>query len=150
MFQTKAGWNGLLAGVAVIAAAIAYGWIGLLASVALVVFWGVLRFNRASRLMRDIAHRPRGKVSSVVKMQAQLNQGMSMDDVLRITHSLGEPASDHGDWRWSDEAGNEIVVVVRRDVVVRWHATYAIDNQLSQLHGLDDIDPFPTMRSAQR
>ncbi len=139
MFQNNPGRNGILAGLAVILASWAYGWIGLVVSVALVVFWGVLQFNKASRLMRDVAHRPRGKVASVVKMQAQLAHGMSMDQVIRITQSLGEPVNDRGDWRWVDDAGNEIMVIVRRDVVVRWFATYAIDNVLSQMHGIEDL-----------
>ena len=150
MFQTNPGRNGILAGLAVIAATWAYGWPGLVVSVSLLVFWGVLQFNRASSLMRDIAHRPRGKVASVVKMQAQLAHGMSMAQLLRITHSLGEPVNDRGDWRWEDEAGNEIVVIVRRDVVGRWYATYAIDNMLSQMHGLDDLLDEDGLRSARR
>jgi hypothetical protein len=140
IFQSSPAQNGFFAGAAIIIGLWMYGWRGLVIAATLIAFWGILQFNRATRLLRDIAERPKGQVESVVKMQARLAHGMSLDQVLVVTKCLGEALNERGDWRWEDNAGNEIVVSLRRGVVVRWQATYAIDNILSQQFMTDDDD----------
>ncbi len=112
--------NALLAGAAVIVGLWFYGWQGLVLALTLIVFWAVLQFNRATRVLRNAGQRPKGLVDSVVMTQARLEPGLSRLEVLQITGSLGEAFNNHDEWRWRDAGGNELVLTFRRDVLVRW------------------------------
>lgn len=117
--------NGLLAGSAVMVATWQYGWKGLALGVTMVAFWGVLQFNRATRVLQQVAQRPKGQVDSVLMAQARLAPGMDMAEVLAVTGSLGERFNARDEWRWQDAGGDVLVVVFRRDVVVRWEVARA-------------------------
>ncbi|MFM2056611.1 MAG: hypothetical protein RLY71_996 [Pseudomonadota bacterium] len=117
----------LLAGSALIVAWWTYGWRGLLFGLTLLVFWLLLQFSRAARLLRAAGERPLGQVDSVAMVQAQLEHGLHMDELLRITGSLGRKVGPLDDWQWSDGYGNDLVVSLRRGVVVRWAIARAAD-----------------------
>ena len=110
----------LLAGSFIILGIWQYGWRGLLLAVTVIVFWLVLQFNRTTRVLQNAAGRPVGKVGSAVMLQSRLSPGMSMEEVLKLTGSLGLQEGNQDDWRWEDEAGNVVVVHLRRGHVVRW------------------------------
>lgn len=112
--------HALLAGAAIIVGWWNYGWRGLVLGLTLVVFWLVLQFNRSVRVMRQAAARPVGQVESVAMLQAQLEHGLQMAEVLRLTGSLGIRQGQRDDWLWRDGYGHELVVSLRRGVVVRW------------------------------
>ena len=115
----------LLAGSAVIVGWWQYGWHGLVLGLTLIVFWLVLQFNHASRVLRHAGQRPIGHIDSVVQVQARLAHGLHMTDVLMLTGSLGRQIGTREDWQWSDPAGNDLVVSLRRGVVVRWAVAHA-------------------------
>ncbi|MEY2687130.1 MAG: hypothetical protein RL375_1328 [Pseudomonadota bacterium] len=110
----------LLVGAAIVAGWWAYGWQGLVLAITLIVFWMLLQFRRATRALANAAHRPVGLVDSVVMTQARLDTGMQMADVLHITGSLGVQQGNRDEWLWHDEAGNELLVTLRRGIVIRW------------------------------
>jgi hypothetical protein len=110
----------LLAGAALIVAWWNYGWRGLLLGLTLLVFWLLLQFSRAARLLRAAGERPLGQVDSVAMVQARLEHGLQMAELIRITGSLGRKVGPLDDWQWSDGYGNDLVVSLRRGVVVRW------------------------------
>ncbi|PXW96653.1 hypothetical protein C7444_106174 [Sphaerotilus hippei] len=112
--------NAALAGSAIIIATWSYGWRGLVFALTLIVFWTVLQLRRATRLMQQMANRPKGRTDSIDRVLAGLKPGMSMDELLPLTASLGDRVDERGDWRWQDNDGRVIVVTMRRDVVVRW------------------------------
>jgi hypothetical protein len=112
--------NGLLAGAAVIVGWWSYGWQGLVLALTVIVFWTILQFNRATRVMRNAAQRPIGTIDSVAMVQARLDTGLTLLEVLPITGSLGVKLNDRDEWQWTDVAGNDIVLVFRRGVLVRW------------------------------
>src|SRR5574343_393158 len=110
----------LLAGSFIILGIWQYGWRGLLMALTVVVFWLLLQFNRTTRVLQNAAGNPVGKVRSAVMLQSRLSPGMSMEEVLKLTGSLGQQEGTQDDWRWEDEAGNVVVVHLRRGHVVRW------------------------------
>ena len=68
------GWA--LAVAAIAAGYVGYGWPGVLMALSVVVFWLLLQFNRALRLMRAAASRPMGHVTSALMLQTKLQPGM--------------------------------------------------------------------------
>ncbi len=117
--------NGLLAGSALIVGTWMYGWRGLVLGVTVVVFWAVLQFKRATRVMQNVAQRPKGLVDSVVMTQSRLSPGMDLSEVLIVTGSLGVRVNGRDEWSWHDAGGDQLVVVMRRGVVVRWEVARA-------------------------
>ena len=92
-----------------------YGWAGVFLAFTMVVFWLLLQFSRALRVMRAAASRPVGLVDSVVMLQPRLHPGLKMIEVLRETKSLGRrlphasPGADES-WEWQDSGGDAVVV----------------------------------------
>lgn len=119
--------NGLLVGSAVVVGWWTYGWPGLALALTLIAFWLILQFNRATRVMQNAAQRPVGQIDSVVMTQSRLEPGMTMLEVLPITGSLGIKRNHRDEWQWSDAAGNDLVLIFRRDVLVRWEVARAPD-----------------------
>lgn len=116
--------NTVLALSALLAGWWAWRWAGLVLAITVMAFWSILQFNRATRQLRNVADRPKGMVDSVVTLQSKLGHGMTMQEVLAISNSLGQRVSERGnDWLWRDSYGNQIVVTFRRGYVERWNAT---------------------------
>ena len=101
------GWS--LATILVGVAWCSYGWRGGLLGVSVVVFWLLLQFSRAMRAMRQAGQAPVGHVDSAVMLNAKLQPGMTMLQVIGLTRSLGRKL-DGGDdhWSWSDEGGSTV------------------------------------------
>ena len=131
--------NGLLVGSAVVVGWWTYGWPGLALALTLIVFWLILQFNRATRVMRNAGQRPVGQIDSVVMTQSRLEPGMTMLEVLPITGSLGIKRNQRDEWQWSDAAGNDLVLIFRRDVLVRWEVARVPDETTEP----DDAAPDP-------
>ena len=86
----------------------------------MIVFWLLMQFTRALRVLRHAAQRPVGHVHSAVMQQSRLAHGMNMQELIALTGSLGSKLGDLDDWQWSDPGGNTVVVHLRRGKVVRW------------------------------
>ena len=101
------GW--VLAALFVALAWHSYGWPGVLLALSAVVFWLLLQFSRARRAMRQAGQAPVGHVDSAVMLNAKLQPGMTMLQVIGLTRSLGRKL-DGGDdhWSWSDEGGSTV------------------------------------------
>lgn len=105
--NAKIGW--LLALAVVAMATQLYGVQGLLAAASLVVFWLLLQWTRAMRVMRRVAKRPVGHVPSAVMLNAKLKRGMPLLDVIARATSLGSKLDDSGDaWEWRDAGGSAV------------------------------------------
>lgn len=103
----RIGW--VLAALALGVGYLAYGWQGLVLGITLIVFWLLLQFSRAMRVMRQAGSAPVGEVKSAVMFNAKLRQGMTLMEVIGLTKSLGrkeEPASgaagDEERYAWAD------------------------------------------------
>ena len=124
-----------LAVAAVVVGYVGYGWPGLVLAITVVVFWLLLQFSRALRVMRAAAGRPVGQVPNAVMLQAQLHVGMTLAQVMKLTGSFGQaraatlgsaeakgakPAGVHEVFAWRDGAGDEVVVELRGGKLSAW------------------------------
>ena len=117
--SAKLGW--FLAIVGVVLATYQYGLQGFVAAVTLVVFWLLLQFNRALRVMRRAGQQPVGLVPSTVMLHAALKVGMPMLDVVAKARSLGVKAGAGDDvWRWHDEGGSTLTLYFDDGRLQRW------------------------------
>jgi len=103
------GW--VLAVAAVAVGYAGYGWRGVLLAVTVIVFWLLLQFSRALRVMRLAAQAPVGQVPSAVMLHAKLQPGMPLMAVIKLTRSLGRKVRDEPEtFAWRDESGAEVEV----------------------------------------
>lgn len=115
----RLGW--LLAAVFAFAAWQAYGLHGLAFAASAIVFWLLLTFNRAIRVMRNAGQAPVGEIENAVMFHAGLARGMTMLQVLAKTKSLGRKvAGSDDDWRWGDAAGAGVVLHFEQARLVSW------------------------------
>jgi len=116
------GWG--LAVAAVAAGYVGYGWPGVVLAITVIVFWLLLQFSRALRVMRAAAGRPVGHVASAVMLQSRLHDGMLLAQVMKLTGSFGVRRSEVGGepevFAWADSSGDEVVVELRGGKVRGW------------------------------
>ncbi len=114
------GWG--LAAVFVFAAWRAYDLAGLALAASAIVFWLLLQFNRAVRVMKNAAGSPIGHVSSAVMFNATLRKGMTMLQIVSKTKSLGRKvvADSDDDWAWSDDGGNAVQIRFEGGRLAHW------------------------------
>jgi len=116
------GW--VLAALAIGLAWQKYGWQGAAFAVTLVVFWLLLQFNRAVRVMKNAAQSPVGHVDSAVMFNSKLKRGMTMMQMVSLTRSLGRKLSDSPEnWTWSDTSGAGVTAVMRAGKLETWTLT---------------------------
>jgi hypothetical protein len=102
----------------------AYGWRGVVLAVSVVVFWLLLQFSRALRVMRLAAQAPVGQVPSAVMLHAKLQVGMQLTDVIKITCSLGRKLRDDPEtFSWRDESGAEVEIELAYGQCRVWRLT---------------------------
>jgi hypothetical protein len=121
--DARLGWA--LAVAAVALGYVQYGWKGVLLALSAVVFWLLMQFTRALRAMRTAGGAPVGHVASAVMLQARLKKGMRLMDVILLTRSLGQKLADEApgqpeSFRWTDEAGAAVTVMLQRGRVTDW------------------------------
>lgn len=134
--NAMASWG--LALLALVAGWIGWGWRGLVLALTVIVFWMLLQFNRALRAMQAAAHQPKGHVDSAVMLNARLQRGMRLAQVMQLTRSFGLPASgadaqaaadpspappaapDEEVFVWCDPGGDQVRVRLRAGKVTDW------------------------------
>ena len=120
-------WIGWARAVLAVAAGYAgWGWRGLMLALTVIVFWLLLQFSRAMRVLRAAGSRPVGSVASAVMLHSRLGVGLQMMQVVKLAGSLGEradaatAAADTEAWRWRDAGGDAVRVTLRGGRVVSW------------------------------
>ena len=117
--NARLGW--LLAAAFAFAAWRAYDLAGLAFAASAIVFWLLLTFNRAVRVMRNAGAAPVGRIENAVMFHAGLARGMTMLQVLATTKSLGRKVEgSDDDWRWSDDGGASVVLHFERGRLATW------------------------------
>ncbi len=121
--DARLGWA--LAVAAVALGYVQWGWKGVVLAVSAVVFWLLMQFTRALRAMRTAGGAPVGQVASAVMLQARLKKRMRLMDVILLTHSLGEKLADEAasqpeTFRWTDNSGAAVAVMLRKGCVTDW------------------------------
>jgi len=113
------GWA--LAAIFAFASWRAYGIAGLAFAASVTVFWLLLQFNRAIRVMKNAADMPVGHVDSAVMFHAKLKTGMTMMQVVTSTKSLGRKlGAGEDDWAWADDGGRSVSLHFDRGRLARW------------------------------
>ena len=106
------GWA--LAAAALAVGYLSYGWPGVVLAISVLVFWLLLQFSRSLRVLRRAAQRPIGSIDNAVMLQAKLQLGMQLLQVLPLTRSLGEKVADEPEtWLWRDAGGDAVRVEMR-------------------------------------
>jgi hypothetical protein len=119
------GWS--LAAAALAFGWMKFGWQGVVLALTVVVFWLLLQFSRALRVMKQAAAAPIGQVTSAVMLNTKLRSGMTMMQVLPLTRSLGQridaQAAGHQteSWRWADQGGSYVTLTLVRGKLDHWH-----------------------------
>lgn len=120
------GWS--LAGLAFVAGYVAWGWRGLVLALTVTVFWLLLQFSRSLRVLRTAGANPVGRVASAVMLHSRLEPGMTLLQVVTLTHSLGRRVTEDPEvWGWADDGGASLELQFERGRLKRW-----------QLHRTDD------------
>ncbi|MCE9659955.1 MAG: hypothetical protein K8R60_15450 [Burkholderiales bacterium] len=113
------GWA--LAALLAVASFEAYGWPGLAMAASAIVFWLLLQFNRAVRVMKNAADSPLGEIESAVMFHAKLQTGLTMLQIVTRTKSLGRKVEgSDDDWVWSDPGGSSVRLHFERGRLKRW------------------------------
>lgn len=113
------GWA--LAVAAVAAGYVGYGWKGVVLALTVIVFWLLLQFSRALRVLRNASNAPVGSVKSAVMFNARISQGQRLPELLKLTGSLGRKVSDAPEtWAWADAGGDAVHVTLVDGRVSAW------------------------------
>ena len=116
------GW--MLALAAPVAGYIGYGWRGVALALTVTVFWLLLQFSRAVRVLRVAGGNPVGQVPNAVMLHARMATGMRLPDILKITKSLGRRIGVEGGaverYAWADAGADEVQVELRDGRVTAW------------------------------
>jgi hypothetical protein len=98
-----------------------YGWHGVAVAATVVVFWLLLQFNRAIRVMKNAGSAPVGHVASAVMLNAKLRAGMQMLQVVTLTRSLGRRVCEAPEvWAWADAGASEVLVTFLNGRCTSW------------------------------
>jgi hypothetical protein len=102
-------WGWALALVAIVLGWFQWGWQGVILAISVVVFWLLLQFSRAMRVMRQAAGAPIGHVDSAVMLNAKLRAGMRLMEIIPLTRSLGQAVEGEPGvpetFTWTDTSG---------------------------------------------
>ncbi|MCW5661215.1 MAG: hypothetical protein KIT60_26230 [Burkholderiaceae bacterium] len=120
------GWA--LAALAVAIGYAQWGWQGVVLAVTMIVFWLLLQFSRALRVLRRAGAAPVGQVPNAVMLHAKLQRGQRLPQVLAVTKSLGTKVSDDPEtFEWRDAGGDAVRIELRDGKVDRWTLLRAAD-----------------------
>ncbi len=117
------GWA--LALAAVVAGWLSYGWPGVVLAITVTVFWLLLQFSRALRVLRIAGSNPVGHVANAVMLHSKLKPGMKLPEVLVLTRSLGRKieGDDRGareSWAWTDTGGDTVQLAFVNGRLAQW------------------------------
>lgn len=120
-----AGW--LLALAAVVAGYVGWGWKGVVLAITVIVFWLLLQFSRALRVLRIAGQNPVGRVANAVMFASRLQAGMKLPQVLLHSRSLGRQIAEQPEtWAWEDDAGDRVVLEFERARLARHRLERAV------------------------
>lgn len=113
------GWA--LAALALAVGWVMYRWPGVVMALSIVVFWLLLQFGRAMRVMANAGRSPVGTIPNAVMVHARLREGQTMLELLQITRALGQAVPDAPDtWRWTDAGGDTVTVTLPAGRLKTW------------------------------
>ena len=93
---------------------------GLFLTLTATVFWLLLQFSSAARVMKKAGRSPVGSVASAVMLNVKLRAGQTLLQTIRQTGSLGEPLPGDDRWGWTDTGGARVELDFVRGKLARW------------------------------
>jgi Co/Zn/Cd efflux system component len=119
MMNAAIGW--ILAALAIALGYWQWGWPGAVLGITLVVFWLLLQFSRALRVLRRASQAPMGHIDNAVTLYAKLHAGQRLPQILKLTRSLGIKLSDNPEtFEWRDTAGDAVWLEFAAGQLARW------------------------------
>jgi hypothetical protein len=113
------GWA--LAALAVAIGYTQWGWQGVVLAVTMIVFWLLLQFSRALRVLRNAGAAPLGLVPNAVMLHAKLQRGQRLPQILGFTKCLGKKVADDPEtFEWRDAGGDAVRIELRQGKLDRW------------------------------
>jgi hypothetical protein len=113
--------GGALALAALVLGGVFFGWQGVVLALSGVIFWLLMQFTRLMRVMRMAQSAPVGHVDSAVMLNAKLQQGMRLVDLIPLTRSLGRKLSAEPEtWSWTDPGGVRVELVIDQGRLQSW------------------------------
>jgi hypothetical protein len=113
------GW--LLAAAAVAVGYLRWGWPGVALAITLIVFWLLLQFGRALRVLRKAGRAPVGHIDNAVMLHAKLQRGQRLPQILALTRSLGIKRDDDPEvFEWRDAGGDAVRIELIDGKLTRW------------------------------
>jgi hypothetical protein len=120
------GWA--LAALAVVVGYLQWGWQGVVLAVTVIVFWLLLQFSRALRVLRNAGQAPVGEVPNAVMLHTKLQRGQRLPEILKLTQSLGTKLADDPEtFEWHDAGGDAVRMELRAGRLERWTLQRAAD-----------------------
>ena len=117
--QALGGW--VLAVAAIVVGWLQGGWPGVVLAVTVIVFWLLLQFSRALRVLRAAGQAPVGHVASAAMLNVKLHAGMRLPQILKLTKSLGQKiAGEPETFEWTDPGGDAVRVELRHGRLAAW------------------------------
>ena len=109
----------LLAIAAIVVGTVFFGWKGAILGLSCIVFFLLMQFSQLMKVMRTAQNAPLGHVASAIMLNAKLQPGMKLVDLIRLCRSLGVKVDDHT-YRWTDTGGDAVDVVMAQGAVSSW------------------------------
>lgn len=133
----RVGWA--LAVLAVFVGWWQWGGYGVVLALTVVVFWLLLQFYRALRVMQAAGAAPVGHVANAVMLHARLNTGMTLLEILPHTRSLGQKLSDPPAeaFAWTDANGDRVEVTLVHGRLTQWQLIRAAAPEAEAAAGAD-------------
>jgi uncharacterized protein (DUF58 family) len=117
--STTVGWT--LAALAMALGYLQWGWRGVVLAITLIIFWLLLQFGRALRVLRTAGQAPVGHVQSAAMLNARLHAGLRLPQILALTRSLGTRIADEPEtFEWHDAGGDTLRVELRNGRLEHW------------------------------
>jgi hypothetical protein len=113
------GW--LLAAAALAIGYVQWGWPGVALAVTMIVFWLLLQFSRALRVLRKAGQAPVGHIDNAVMLHSRLQRGQRLPQILALTRSLGHKRDDDPEvFEWRDAGGDAVRIELVDGQLARW------------------------------
>ena len=113
------GWA--LAALAIAIGYVQWGWSGVVLAFTMIVFWLLLQFSRALRVLRNAGQAPVGRVPNAVMLHAKLQRGQRLPQILVLTKCLGSKIADDPEtFEWRDGGGDAVRIELRGGRLDRW------------------------------
>jgi hypothetical protein len=101
-----------------------YGWPGVAMAAGIGVMWLLLQWTRIMHVLKRASHRPVGYVDSAVMLNARLNQGLALWQVVSMAQALGQATTEADaqpeGFSWTDSSNAQVRALFVNGKLDRW------------------------------